>query len=267
MNSVDNNLFSVQGEIAIVTGGTGHLGFAIAEGLSQHGATVVIAGRSKDKCDEKARSIKELTGNKCFGLEFDISSRESIMDGFEWVAREIGNFNILINNASYGVQNSLEKMTSEEWQIGIDGTVKGVFICIQEALPYLKKNHHQSSSIVNIASMYGMVSPNPEIYGNSGFDNPPNYGAGKAAIIQLTKYAACHLAQHNIRVNCISPGPFPKPNVQENEWFIEQLKAKTPLKRIGVPKEIKGAAVYLASNASSYVTGHNLVVDGGWTVW
>ena len=115
--------------------------------------------------------------------------------------------------------------------------------------------------------MYGTVSPDPSIYGDSGYDNPPNYGAGKAAIIQFTRYMACHLAKDGIRVNSVSPGPFPSPEVQENKQFITNLEKKTPLGRIGQPYEIKGIVVFLASAASSYVTGQDIHVDGGWTSW
>jgi gluconate 5-dehydrogenase len=267
MNTTNNNLFSLQGEVAIVTGGTGHIGYAIAEGLSQFGANVVIAGRDEDKCCNVAQKISSKTGNKCIGVKLDISSRESVKYGFKKAALNMGGINILINNSSYSAQNSLGKMTDEEWQIGLDGTITGVMICTQEVLHYLQKSQCQNRAIVNIASMYGIVSPDPRIYGDTGFDNPPNYGVGKAAIIHLTKYAACHLAQYGVRVNCISPGPFPDLEVQENKWFIKRLKEKTPLNRIGHPQEIKGAVVFLSSNASSYVTGHNLVVDGGWTIW
>ena len=115
--------------------------------------------------------------------------------------------------------------------------------------------------------MYGSVSPDPSMYGESGFDNPPNYGAGKAAIIQFTRYAACHLSPFGIRVNSISPGPFPNETVQENVSFISKLNEKVPLKRFGKPEELKGAVILLASNAASYITGANIPVDGGWTAW
>jgi gluconate 5-dehydrogenase len=121
--------------------------------------------------------------------------------------------------------------------------------------------------IINISSMYGIVSPDPRIYGDSGYNNPPDYGAGKAGIIQFTKYAACHLAAKGIRVNAVSPGPFPGAEVQKNEAFITNLKNKVPLGRIGQPADLKGVVVFLASDASSYITGQNIIVDGGWTVW
>ncbi len=264
---INRDLFDLSAQVALVTGGTGHIGSAIAEGLSQYGAKVVIAGRDEGKCRRTADSITNKTGNRCMGIKLDISSRSSIKAGYEKAFSEFGGINVLFNNASYSARNSIEEMTEEEWRTGIDGTVTGVFLCIQEVLPYLIKSTSKNCAIVNIASMYGMVSPDASTYGDTGFDNPPNYGAGKAAVIQLTKYAACHLAKYNIRVNCISPGPFPKPTIQENKWFIGKLEKKTPLKRIGQPQELKGAAIFLASSASSYVTGHNLVVDGGWTAW
>jgi gluconate 5-dehydrogenase len=116
--------------------------------------------------------------------------------------------------------------------------------------------------------MYGSVSPQPEVYRDAPqFHNPPAYGAAKAALLQLTRYSACHLAAHGIRVNSVSPGPFPAPAVQANEAFVEELTARVPLGRIGQPGELVGAVVFLLSDAASYVTGANLPVDGGWTAW
>jgi NAD(P)-dependent dehydrogenase (short-subunit alcohol dehydrogenase family) len=124
------------------------------------------------------------------------------------------------------------------------------------------------ASVVNIASMYGSVSPDPSIYGTSGANNPPSYGAAKAGLIQFTKYAACHLAAEGIRVNCISPGPFPaKRYLDQDPEFKGRLQKKVPMGRTGDPQELQGPLLFLASDASSYVTGINLPVDGGWTAW
>lgn len=262
-----SNLFNLTGETALVTGGTGHLGFAIASGLSEHGANVIIGGRDLDRCTAAAKKIEADTGNKCFAVELNISSREGIGRGMQEAARKAGHFNILFNNAAFAAPNSLEKMTEEEWQIGFDGTATATMYCMQEAIAHLEASPVDNRSIINIASIYGVVSPDPGMYGDSGFNNPPNYGAGKAAVLQLTRFAACHLASRKIRVNAISPGPFPNPAVQKNSWFIEQLEKKVPLSRIGQPEDLKGAAVFLASKAAGYVTGHNLLVDGGWTAW
>lgn len=263
-----DKVFDLTGEVAVVTGGTGHLGYFMAQGLSEYGATVVITSRDLNRAKMFAdKIISETDNNKVIGLELDISDRLSICNCFMEISKSYSGFNILINNASYSIRNNIERMTEFEWQNGLEGTVTSVFKCIQESIPYLKDSRHNNKSIVNISSMYGIVSPDPNIYGDSGYDNPPNYGSGKAAIIQLTKYAACHLARDNIRVNAISPGPFPRKKVQENVEFVRNLENKVPLRRIGQPHELKGAVIYLSSSASSYVTGHNLVVDGGWTVW
>ena len=156
-------------------------------------------------------------------------------------------------------------MSEEDWETGINGTINGVFRCTREVIPIMEKNGE--GSIINISSMYGKVSPDPSIYEESGFNSLPNYGAGKSAIIQYTKYLACHLAKKRIRVNSVSPGLFPKEEVQKNVKFINQLKKKVPMDRIGLPDELKGTIIFLASNASSYITGENILVDGGWTSW
>jgi len=259
-------LFDLQSSIAVVTGGAGHLGYAISEALAEAGAEVYIASRNAARCREVARKIEADTGaSSVNGITVDIRSTESIKQCFAQIAAQSGRIDILVNNASFGASGAVETMTEDEWLTGIDGTVNGVFRCIQAIVPVMAGS--EFSSIINIASMYGMVSPDPSIYGDTGYDNPPNYGAGKAAIIQFTRYAACHLAAKGIRVNTISPGPFPNPEIQKSTQFISNLVKRVPLGRIGQPYEIKGAVVFLASRASTYVTGVNIPVDGGWTAW
>lgn len=260
-------MFSLEGNTAIVTGGSGHLGSAMSEALAEAGANVVIASRNEKKCSDLAQSLNENYGIKSIGLELDISSRKMIRDCFKKACEMMGSINILINNAAFVANEDSEWTKQKHWERGIEGTIGGVFVCTQEILQYFDHDRNGYSSIINIASMYGLVSPDPNIYGDSGLDNPPIYGAGKAAIIQFTRYTACHLASLGVRVNCISPGPFPNPEIQNNHMFISNLERKVPLGRIGQPHELKGAVVFLASRASSYITGHNLVVDGGWTAW
>src|SRR5213596_2959714 len=148
--------------------------------------------------------------------------------------------------------------------------VVAAFQIVKAALPLLRAAAKLTAgaSVVNIASMYGSVSPDPTIYGSSGANNPPSYGSAKAGLIQFTKYAACHFARERIRVNCISPGPFPAQQYLDNDpEFHGRLRSKTPLARTGDPREMQGPLLFLASDASSYVTGINLPVDGGWTAW
>lgn len=249
-----------------MTGGAGYLGTAISEALAQYGAKLVIASRNADQCKTLARQLSKDYGIEAKGAELDMCSHDSVIQCMENAHREMGSVDILINNAASGKPcASIEAVTEEDWLNGLDGTINGVFRCTKAVIPYMRKN--QYGVIINISSMYGIVSPDSRIYGDSGYNNPPDYGAGKAAIIQFTKYSACHLACDGIRVNAISPGPFPGAEVQQNKAFMSNLENRVPLGRIGRPDDLKGAVVFLASNASSYVTGQNIVVDGGWTVW
>lgn len=261
-----HNLFDLSNKIIVVTGGAGHLGKSISEGLAQANATVFITGKNAEKCCTLAESLHSKFNLKTiFGLELDIRSSKSINDCFKKIIHQFGRIDVLINNASFGEGGKIEDISEENWLDGINGTINGVFRCTQAVIPYMEKN--KGGSIINIASMYGVVSPDPTIYGNSGFNNPPNYGAGKAAIIHFTKYTACHLGRKKIRINAISPGAFPDQEVQKNKKFIAQLTKKIPLGRIGRSDELKGVTIFLSSDASSYITGTNIMVDGGWTAW
>ncbi len=262
MNVIES--FNLKGRVALVTGGAGHLGTSISEGLAEAGANVVVASRDEDKCKKLAEKLSTKHNVGAMGVALDIRSMPVIKDCMERVNREMGAIDILVNNASSG-RGKFVTMSEQDWMEGIDGTINGVFRCTQAVLPYMETRKH--GAIINISSMYGVVSPDPHIYGSSGQDNPPNYGAGKAAILQFTRYLACNLAEKGIRVNAITPGPFPRPANQQNQEFLSNLKKKVPLGRIGQPDEIKGAVVFLASEASSYITGQNIVIDGGWTVW
>jgi gluconate 5-dehydrogenase len=259
-------LFSLKGKVAVVTGGAGHLGSAISEGLAEAGASLVIASRNVGACSKLADRLSRKYETHAMGIALDIRSTDKVRACMKEINREMGSIDILVNNASFAkAGRSIKTLSDEDWLEGIEGTINGVFRCTQAVLPYMEAQKY--GVIINISSMYGIVSPDPRIYGDSGYDNPPNYGAGKAAIIQFTRYAACHLATKGIRVNAISPGSFPNPKVQENQWFISNLINKVPLGRIGQPSDLKGVVVFLASESSSYITGQNIMVDGGWTAW
>ena len=263
MNQSLPEKFSLSGRIAVVTGGCGHLGRNMVASLKEAGASVIV-------CDLKEDAFRERIGEPgidgVFFMLMDISSTDSIKNAFREIFNEHGRIDILVNNAFYSAGQSPEEMTDSDWTRGLDGTLSSVYRCIREVVPYMKEQ--SNGTIINIASMYGIVSPDFSIYSEHGkFLNPPHYGAAKAGVIQLTKYFAAYLMKYNIRVNCISPGPFPSLEVQKEAGFIEKLSAKTPMKRIGVPGDLEGPILFLASEASSYVNGHNLVVDGGWTIW
>lgn len=256
------NIFSLQGQVVLITGGSGFLGTTLTEALVDYGATVVVA-------DRMAFQGHIAHPDRVLFLPCDVSDTESIRNAFRTVKERYGRIDVLINGATYGAgygkQGTIAAMSDEDWFKGLDGAVGTAFRCIREVIPYFEENG--GGSIVNFASMYGMVSPDPRIYGDSGANNPVNYGAGKAAVIQLTKYCAGHLSGKNIRVNCISPGPFPNPATQPDEAFLRELNSKTMLGRTGRPEELVGPVLLLASRASSFMTGANIVVDGGWTAW
>lgn len=261
MNTLD--LFSLNGKTAIVTGGCGWLGQAMVESLSDAGATVYVAGTSFEK-------YKSIYGydNPIKFVAIDIMSSESIKEAFQSVTTQEGHIDILVNNAAHieGAGKLPEDITDEEWSGCQEGVMGSVFKCIREIIPFMSVN---GGSIINIASMYGIVSPSLSMYDDvcAPFLNPVDYGAGKAGVVQMTKYFGAYLINRGIRVNAIAPGTFPSPKVQENKEFVRRLSEKNPAQRIGVPADMKGTVLYLASDASRYVVGQTIQVDGGWTIW
>jgi gluconate 5-dehydrogenase len=156
-------------------------------------------------------------------------------------------------------------MLDKDFEYCLEGTLSSVFRMIKAIIPIYKKLG--TGKIINVSSMYGVVAPQFEVYNEfPEYLNPPHYGAAKAGVIQLTKYYASYLGKYNILVNCVTPGPFPSDTVQEKRGFVEELEKRTILGRVGTPEDLAGAFVFLTSDASSFITGHNLVVDGGWTI-
>lgn len=255
--------FNLQNKVILITGGYGHLGKAITESLVYHGAAVYVLGRDKNKFSEAFKGNENL-GRRLHFEYCDIADTQSIKLSFKNINAATKKIDVLINNAFYSKGNSPELMTDDEWITGIDGTLNSVFKCIREILPYMTKEH--SGKIINVSSMYGLVAPQFEIYdGFPALLNPPQYGAAKAGIIQLTKYYASYLGHHGINVNAVTPGPFPSQSVQLNTKFVEELIKKTCLNRFGTPEDLAGSFVFLASDASNFITGQNIIVDGGWT--
>jgi len=251
--------FNLKDKIILITGGYGHLGKAITNSLNYHNATVVVLARSNKKFEATFSQANNLHFVQC-----DISSTASIKKAFKQVFDKFHRIDVLINNAYYMKGQSPEEMTDEEWSYGIEGTLNNVFKTTREVIPYMKQQ--KFGKIINLSSMYGMVAPKFEVYdGFPEFLNPPHYGAAKAGIVQLTKYYASHLGQYGLQVNAVSPGPFPSEKVQESKGFIDNLAQKTCLKRIGQPQDLGGVFVFLSSDASNYVTGQNIAIDGGWT--
>ncbi|WP_343695605.1 SDR family oxidoreductase [Flavobacterium sp.] len=253
--------FNLDKKVILITGGYGYLGKAITESLLYHGAKVYVLGRDKNKF---LNCFGDSHKDSLFFEYCDISSTEDIKITFKNIFEKNNKIDVLINNAFYSKGKSPEDMTDDEWSTGIDGTLSSVFRCIREIIPYFKT---KGGKIINVSSMYGLVAPQFDVYDDfEQFLNPPHYGAAKAGIIQLTKYYASFLGNLGINVNSVTPGPFPSLEVQKSEMFIKKLENKTSLKRIGKPEDLAGAFVFLSSEMSDFITGQNIIIDGGWTI-
>lgn len=255
--------FDLTGKGICVTGGGGHLGASITKILADAGATVLIIGRNKSSLDQVVENCKSARGN-VICMVGDISRDETITDAFLKLKVTSDGLTGLVNNAhsqneSRGFQFS-QRDVSEISQ-SLISTMNCTKLIAERMIADGTKG-----SIVNISSIYGLVSPDPLMYAdNPEMHNPAAYGAVKAGILQFSRFAAVHLAPNQIRVNSVTPGAFPNLDTQKNQKFIDKLTVKIPLGRIGLADEIGGAIVYLMSSASNYVTGSNLIVDGGWT--
>lgn len=260
-------IFSLAGKTALITGATGYLGTAMAYALAEAGAHILVNSRSQERSDALVKSLIE-SGCTAESAVFDVTDQRALNIFFQ--TRQDAPLHILINNAYAGGAGSIALSKAEDYAKSHEVTVQAAHNLLQAALPSLRKAVSQNgdASVINLASMYAMVSPDQRVYASVQGVNPPFYGTSKAALLQWTRYAACEFGAEGIRVNAISPGPFPSTSVQaSNPDFIDKLANKVPMGRIGLPEEIKGPALFLASSASSFVNGSNIVVDGGWTCW
>ena len=245
------------GKVCIVTGGSGYLGSACIDAMKGLGATMV-----------NADIMQRQEGKEDLFVECNMREKDAFQKLFQTVHETYGRIDAVVNCAVYGPQrkwnHDLESMRDEDWSEYVEGTLTSVFRSVRDCVPYMKET---GGSIVNFCSMYGLVSPDFRVYEEGSTQrNPPCYGSAKAGVMQLSKYAASDLAKYGIRVNCVTPGPFPKPSNQKDD-FSQKLGSKTMLGRIGVNTEIAGAVALLCSDASTFMTGSNIVVDGGWTAW
>ena len=268
--SDQSSLFRLDRRVAFISGATGLLGRPMAEAMAAAGAHVVVNSRRTEAVVALVDELKR-RGWQASAASFDITDEAAVREHIGKIQAAHGRLDILVNNASAGRPGTIESISPRDFDQLYKVNVVAAFDLIQNALPLLKRAGQLNSggaSVINIASMYGSVSPDPSIYGSSGANNPPSYGAAKAALIQFTRYAAVHLAVHKVRVNCISPGPFPASKyLEQDREFGNRLSRRVPLGRTGDPGELRGPLLFLASDASSYVTGANLPVDGGWTAW
>lgn len=254
-------LFNLKGKIALVTGGAGLYGSTISSALGEAGATVVIASRNLNKCEEAAKDLRSKDLDVA-AMPLDLSLKDSIVALKDKIINTYGKIDVLFNNAVAREGGSMKTMTAEEWEKTMKINSTALFLSSKIFIEEMIKR--KAGNVINISSIYGIVGPDFSIYGNTGMTSPANYSFAKGGMIAFTKYLATYYARHNIRVNCISPGGLFTNQPRE---FVNNYIKRTPLARMVNKDDLKGAAVFLASDASSYITGHNLVVDGGWTIW
>ena len=250
-------------KVIMVTGGYGHLGSAICAALLKSGAIVYVAARNQRKFTEVFVEELKTSEQKLHFLSCDINSSESISKCIRELMEVEGRLDGLINNAFGSRGQSPYHMSRSDFNYTLDGSLGSVFDTIKLAIPYLS----EGACIVNVSSIYGIVAPDFDAYQDSPeYLNPPHYGAAKAGVIQLSKYYSALLGDKGIRVNTVSPGPFPSYKIQKNELFVSELEKRTLLGRIGLPEELAGIFTFLMSDAAKFITGQNFIIDGGWTV-
>lgn len=267
-----NNIFDLSGRVAIVTGALGLLGKNHCRALADAGAKIVVADLNETGAKKFASELTE----DSIGLGVDISNPKSVDFLVESTIDTFGKIDILVNNAAIddllekpegGLQDSrFENYPLDLFRKVMDVNITGIFLTTQAVGREMLKR--KSGSIINIASTYGVVGPDQSIYrkpdGTQTFFKSPAYSLAKGAVINFTRYLAAYWGNKGIRVNTISPGAVEN---NQDSYFIENYSTRTPLGRMAKQEDLKGAIVFLASDASSYMTGANLVVDGGWTAW
>jgi len=259
--------FSLESKQVLITGATGYLGRAMSIGLAELGANLILNGRNRERLEQFAEELCKMGFNATPAV-FDVNDEQAVLEWFT----QYGDapLHALVNNAYAGGAGSVETASEEDYRNSFEVSLVSAHRLLQYALPSLRSAVREcgNASVVNMGSMYGMVSPDQRVYESKHDANPPFYGAAKAALLQWTRYAASEFGLEGIRVNAISPGPFPSTEVQAaNPDFIAKLVNKVPMGRIGRSEELQGPLSFLISDASSFVNGTNLVVDGGWTCW
>lgn len=260
-------LFDVSNKVIILTGAGGLLGTQYAEGLCQAGANIVLADLDFVRCKKQADRLRIKYNIEVLPIKLDITDKKSIINLVKETIKRFSRIDVLINNAAFQEgqkerEVEFEEFTLESWNKVISVNMTGVFLCCQEVGKIMKKQKH--GIILNIGSIYGLVAADQRIYGKSGLNSSIAYASTKASLINFTRYLASYWRNTGIRVNILSLGGVEN---NQNHEFIKRYSDKTMLGRMAKKEEYVGAVLFLTSDASSYMTGANVIIDGGWTAW
>ncbi|MBC8873122.1 MAG: SDR family oxidoreductase [Planctomycetes bacterium] len=256
-------LFDLTGKRALITGASGYLGGAMSRALAEAGATVVASSRDLSRAQSVAASLPATGGASHQAVRLDHMDEASMDEGFSRAIELAGDLDILVNNGHDPLANDLTNVTDEQFTRQL-ANATGYFH-LARLLHGHAVERGAAASVIMLGSMYGLVGSYPKAYQDVCPASPVAYHALKGGIIHLTRHLAVYWARDKVRVNCLSPGPFPPPRISPE--LVHRLCDHSPVGRMGLPHELKGAVVYLASDASSYMTGQNIVIDGGWTAW
>ena len=256
-------LLSLRGKVALITGATGHLGSAMAAALAEAGAAVVVSSRKLEEARAVAARLPPPPEVTHHAVEIDHTDEASVLSGFAAAVAAAGRIDVLINNGHEPLASDWRTVTADQFDRQLRNAT-GYFL-LARALRDHVVVRGAGGSVVMVGSMYGVVGSYPDAYEGTSAASPVAYHALKGGIVQMTRHLAVYWARDGVRVNCLSPGPFPRESAPAE--MVERLKRKSPLGRMGRPEELKGPVVFLASDASSYMTGQNLLIDGGWTAW
>lgn len=263
-----SDLADLTGRTALITGGTGHIGKAMAEALAEQGARIILLDLDENHAQKVASGISNEYGVEAWGIGVDLENEAAVLSAPVSIGEITGSLDILVNNAAFcGTSNlkgwgvSFEDQSVETWRRALEVNLTAVFALTQCCLPLLKKSPH--ASVINVSSIYGSLGPDMSLYEGTSMGNPAAYAASKGGLLQLTRWLATVLSP-GIRVNAISPGGIERGQL---EVFQERYINKVPLRRMGCEEDLKGATLFLASDMSSYITGQNIMVDGGFSAW
>lgn len=261
-------LADLSDRVALITGGAGHLGQAMAGALLQSGCRVILADRHDDRLADVCATLTGLHGPRVHGVTCDLEDEAARIAMADRVSHEHKRLDILINNAGFvgdtalqGWVTSFEEQSIATWRRALEVNVTAPFHLAQLFAPLLRQGG--KGSIINVSSIYGMLGPDMSLYEGTAMGNPAGYAASKGGLIQLSRWLATTLAP-DVRVNSVSPGGIGRGQPQE---FVDRYVARTPMKRMGEEEDFLGVVAFLASDLSAWVTGQNIVVDGGWSAW